>query len=143
MKARILAAAAAIALTATPALAAGDLSIRPTELPELVIGGGEYGFGVAPKKHELETGKSYSLKIKSMGKQECAFIAPDFNGAVWLRKVEVGDIEVKAARLDEIEFNDGSELEAEIFFVPVRTGTFKWSCRNMEPRGMMGEFVVK
>lgn len=138
-----LALAAAAALAAAPAYAAGDLSIRPTELEELTVGSGEYGFGVSPKKHEMETGKSYSLKIKSMGKQECAFIAPEFSNAVWLRKVEVGDIEVKAARFDEIEFNDGSELEAEIFFVPVRTGTFKWSCRNMEARGMMGEFVVK
>lgn len=143
MNARLSAAAAALMLTVAPAFAAGDLSIRPTELEELVVASGEYGFGVSPKKHEMETGKAYSLKIKSMGKQECAFIAPEFAGAVWLRKVEIGDIEVKAPRFDEIEFNDGSELEVEVFFVPVRTGTFKWSCRNMEARGMTGDFVVK
>lgn len=143
MKARFLAAVAALAFAATPVLAAGDLSIRPTELEDLVVASGEFGFGVSPKRHEMETGKAYSLKIKSEGKQECAFIAPDFAGAIWLRKVEVGDIEVKAPRFDEIEFNDGAELEAELFFVPVRTGTFKWSCRNMDARGMTGEFVVK
>ena len=50
-------------------------------------------------------------------------------------------IEIKAPTFTEIEFEDDGE--AELFFVPIRTGTFPWRCRGMESRGMAGTFVVK
>ncbi|MFK8252154.1 copper-binding protein [Ancylobacter terrae] len=141
MKPALAAGAFAVLVTSTGAFAAGDLAIRPTKLNELVVGQGESGFGVSQKTYELETGKAYQLMIKSTGNKECAWQSPGLAQNIWLRKVEAGGIEIKAVHLTELEFED--EGEAEIFFVPVRTGTFKWYCKGMEERGMEGEFIVK
>lgn len=122
------------------AQAEGDLGVRGTRL-ELVVGTGDSGFGVSQKDFELTTGKLYQLTIKATGAKECAWEAPQFAATIWLRKVEAGKVEIKAPTLTELEFE--RESEAEIFFVPIRTGTFAWRCRGMETRGMAGSFVVK
>ena len=137
---RTLTLAAALAVTALPVLAEGDLGVRGTRM-ELVVGTGESGFGVSQKDFELVTGRLYQLKIKATGAKECAWEAPQLAATIWLRKVEAGNVEIKAPTLTELEFE--RESEAEIFFVPIRTGTFPWRCRGMEARGMAGSFVVK
>ncbi|HEU4519283.1 MAG TPA: copper-binding protein [Microvirga sp.] len=123
------------------ARAEGDLGAKGTQLDDLVVGTGESGFGVSKKEYQLTTGKLYQLKIKATGAKECAWEAPGLASTVWLRKVEAGGIEIKAPTFTEIEFEDDGE--AELFFVPIRTGTFPWRCRGMESRGMAGTFVVK
>ena len=135
-----LALAAALAVTALPALAEGDLGVRGTRM-ELTVGTGESGFGVSQKDFELVTGRLYQLKIKATGAKECAWEAPQLAATIWLRKVEAGNVEIKAPTLTELEFE--RESEAEIFFVPIRTGTFPWRCRGMETRGMAGSFIIK
>ncbi|HLW29124.1 MAG TPA: hypothetical protein VKY54_15445 [Kiloniellales bacterium] len=123
------------------ALAEGDLAIRPIELDTLEVAGGEYGFSVSHEEIELETGQAYTLTISSPGLQECAWRAPQFVENIYIRKIEVGEVEIKVRAFDELEFEE--EGEAEIFFVPIRPGTFEWSCRGLEPRGVMGRFVVR
>ena len=123
------------------ATAEGDLALKATALDELVLGTGNAGFGVSKTSYDLVTGKAYSLKIKSTGQKECAWEAPEFANAIFLRKVEAGDVEIKAAHLTELEFE--KEGEAEIFFVPIRPGRFAWRCRGLEGRGMAGTFLVK
>lgn len=135
------AAAAAVLLTASAALAEGDLAIRPIELDTLEVAGGEYGFSVSHETIELETGQAYTLTIRSPGLQECAWRAPQFVENIYIRKIEVGEVEIKVRAFDELEFEE--EGEAELFFVPIRPGTFEWYCRGLEPRGVMGRFVVK
>jgi hypothetical protein len=137
----VFALAGALALGAGAAYGEGDLSLRVAKLDELVLGTGEAGFGVSKKSYDLITGKAYSLKIKSTGAKECAWEAVDFASAIWLRKVEAGDVEIKVSHLREIEFE--REGEAEIFFVPIRPGNFAWRCRGLEGKGMAGAFVVK
>jgi hypothetical protein len=137
---QVLAIAVGVALCA-PARGEGDLSLKVTELDELVLGIGEAGFGVSKKTYDIVTGKAYSLKIKSTGAKECAWEAPEFANTIWLRKVEAGDVEIKASHLTEIEFE--REGEAAIFFVPIRPGNFIWRCRGLEGKGMAGAFVVK
>jgi hypothetical protein len=119
----------------------GDLGARGTQLEDLVVGTGESGYGVSKKDYELTTGKLYQLKIKATGAKECAWEAPQLANTIWLRKVEAGGIEIKAPTITELEFEDAGE--AELFFVPIRTGTFAWRCRGMESRGMAGSFIVK
>ena len=131
----------ALGLWAGAAMAEGDLTLKATALDELVLGTGDAGFGVSKTNYDLVTGKAYSLKIKSTGQKECAWEAPDFAKAIFLRKVEAGDVEIKAVHLTELEFE--KEAEAEIFFVPIRPGRFAWRCRGLEGRGMTGAFVVK
>ncbi len=136
----------ATTLTAPLALAGaahakGDLTLKPIELPALKLGLGDAGYGVSQKTYELETGKAYQLEISSTGKKECAWQAPGLFQSIFLRKVEAGDMEIKAMTLTELEFEE--EGEAEMFFVPIKPGTFAWYCKGMEERGMKGEFIVK
>ena len=137
----VLASVVGAALCAGAARGEGDLSLKVTKLDELVLGTGEAGFGVSTKSYNLVTGKAYSLKIKSTGAKECAWEAPEFSNTIWLRKVEAGDVEIKASHLTEIEFE--REGEAEIFFVPIRPGNFPWRCRGLEGKGMTGTFAIK
>ena len=140
-KKRIWAIALGLALCGSSARAEGDLAVKVTKLDDLVLGTGEAGFGVSQKNYDLVTGKAYSLMIKSTGAKECAWEAPEFAKTIWLRKVEAGEVEIKASHLTELEFE--REGEAAIFFVPIRPGNFPWRCRGLEGKGMSGAFVVK
>ena len=133
----------ALSLIAVPALARaeGDLALKPEKLPDMVLGLGEAGFGVSQKDFTLSTGKAYRLKIRSTGEKECAWQAPQFTNFIWLRKVEVAHVEIKASHVYEIEME--REGEAEIFFVPIRPGEYPWACRGLEGKGMAGKFIVK
>ncbi|MCG6658185.1 copper-binding protein [Halomonas campisalis] len=133
--------AAALSLASTGALAAGDLANRPERLERLVIGTGESMLGVSVREHELETGQSYRLVIEATGMRECAWVAPGFFKNAWLRKIEVGHVEIKAPTLTELEFE--REGEAELFFVPIRPGTYEWACAGLEERGVTGTFIVR
>lgn len=136
-----LAAFATLAVATAPALAAGNLGSKPTALPELVLGNDDSGFGVSQKDYELETGKSYSLMIKSTGKQECAWEAPGLFRNSWVRKVEAGGLEIKAPYVTELEFENAAE--AEIFVVPIVPGEYEWACDGLADKGLSGRFIVK
>ena len=133
----------ALSLIAVPALARaeGDLALKPEKLPDMVLGLGEAGFGISQKDFTLSTGKAYRLKIRSTGEKECAWQAPQFTNFIWLRKVEVNKVEIKASHVYEIEME--REGEAEIFFVPIRPGEYAWGCKGLESKGMAGRFIVK
>jgi hypothetical protein len=133
-------AAAAVALP-NLAGAEGYLAVKPERLPDLVLGLGETGYGVSQKDYALTTGKAYRLKLKSTGQKECAWAAPEFANYVWLRKVEVGSVEIKASYVYEIEME--REGEAELFFVPIRPGDYAWGCKGLEAKGLAGKFIVK
>jgi hypothetical protein len=138
---RRLALSVALVAAPAPAFAEGDLASRPAKLPDLVLGLGDAGFGVSQKDFALATGKAYRLKIKSTGAKECAWQAPQFTNFIWLRKIEVNKVEIKASHVHEIEME--REGEAEIFFVPIVPGEYAWGCRGLESKGMSGKFIVK
>jgi hypothetical protein len=123
------------------ASAEGYLAQKPERLPDLVLGMGETGYGVSQKDYALVTGKAYRLKLKSAGQKECAWEAPTFANYIWLRKIEVNNVEIKASHVYEIEME--REGEVEIFFVPIRPGEYAWACRGLEAKGMAGKFIVK
>lgn len=133
--------AAVLGLSSAFSLAAGDLATRPERLERLVIGTGESMLGVSVREHQMETGQSYRLVIEATGMQECAWVAPAFFKNAWLRKIEVGHVEIKAPTLTELEFE--REGEAELFFVPIRPGTYEWACAGLEERGVTGTFIVQ
>lgn len=126
---------------ASSSFAAGDLAVRGTELPDLVVGTGEYGFGLSETSYELETGQLYQLTIRSTGFHEYAMIAPELFQNVWWRKVEAGGMEIKAPTFYEFEFEE--EGECELFFVPIRPGEYRLWARGMEERGVVVEVTVK
>ncbi len=123
------------------AQAAGDLTRRPQKLPDLVMGSDDSDYFMSQKEYQLETGKSYKLAIISNGQKEYAMQAPEFFSSIFLRKVEAGGMEIKAVSLTELEFEDASE--AEIYFVPVKSGKFEFEMEGLEGKGMVGVFNVK
>jgi hypothetical protein len=136
----IVAAALAVALPGL-ARAEGYLAQRPESLPDLELGLGETGYGVSQKDYQLTTGRAYRLRIKSTGQKECAWEAPAFANYIWLRKVEVNHVEIKASHVYEIEME--REGVVDVYFVPIRPGEYQWQCRGMEGKGMAGKFIVK
>lgn len=124
---------------------AGDLTQRPERLQPLELGKLTdteiLDYYMEPKEYTFETGQSYRLKIEASGLKEYAFRAPGFFEAIYIRKVEAGGVEIKGLGLNELEFEDAGE--AEIFFVPVRTGEFPFFIKGHEERGMTGVFKVE
>jgi hypothetical protein len=94
-----------------------------------------------PREYRLQVGQGYRWKIKASDLQEYAFTAPAFFRSIWIRKIEVGGVEIKSPTLDEIEFEKGGE--AELFFVAVRPGTFAYGSRGLMERGMAGKIIVE
>lgn len=123
------------------ARAAGDLAIKATELPPLMLGSKESDYSMSVKEYELETGKSYSLEISAYGYKDYDFEAEDFFRNVWIRYIEIDDITIDTPVVNEIEFEE--EGSAEIVFVPIRPGTYEFRIEGLEAKGMVGKFVVK
>ncbi len=123
------------------AAAKGFLATKPEQLPDLVLGTDDAGFGLSQKEYKLETGKSYQLKIVSTGKKEYALRGPEFFTFIWLRKVEAGGIEIKAHTLYELEFEN--EGEVEIFFVPIRPGAYTLGAAGLEDKGVVVTFNIE
>jgi hypothetical protein len=121
--------------------AEGYLATKPIELETLVLGTDTIGFNVSVKEYNLETGQAYSLLIKSSGFQEYAIVAPEFFDFIWLRKIEAGGIEIKANSIYELEFEN--EGEAEIFFVPIRPGSYELFARGLKEKGTSVTINVK
>ncbi|WP_439889072.1 copper-binding protein [Pseudomonas sp. MBLB4123] len=121
--------------------AEGDLTRRTTALPDLRLGDADSDYAMSQHEYQLETGKAYQLKIIASGQKEYAVQAPEFATAIYLRKVEAGGVEIKAVTLTELEFEDAGE--AEIFFVPIKPGKFRFYAKGLEHKGMQGYFVVK
>lgn len=121
--------------------AAGDLTRRTEKLPDLLLGSEASDYSMSQSEYQLETGKAYQLKIIASGQKEYAFQAPEFATSIYLRKVEAGGVEIKAITLTELEFEDAGE--AEIFFVPIKPGKFRFYAKGLEGKGMLGHFVVK
>jgi uncharacterized cupredoxin-like copper-binding protein len=94
-----------------------------------------------PKEYRLKVGQGYRWKIEATPGAEYAFVAPAFFRNIWIRKVEAGDVEIKAATLDELEFENGGE--AELFFVAIRPGTYEYGSRGMMERGVVGKIIVE
>ena len=121
--------------------AAGDMTRRPVALPDLVLGNDDSDYFMSQTEYQLETGQAYQLKIIASGQKEYAFQAPEFATSIYLRKVEAGGVEVKAVTLTELEFEEAGE--AEIFFLPVKPGKYRFYAKGLEGKGMLGVFVVR
>jgi hypothetical protein len=123
------------------ALAKGDLATRATRLEPLVLGNDETDFFMSIKEYKLETGKYYRWKVVSSGKREYNLVAPEFWRNAWIRQIATGDLEIKTGTLEELDFDGAGTLE--VFFVPVRTGTYEFRIRGLEQRGMTGKLIVE
>jgi len=96
-----------------------------------------------PTAYTLKSGQGYRWKIKASDLNEYALVMPEFARNIWLRKIEVGDpeVEIKVVTFDELEFENGGEVE--LFFVAVRPGTYQFGPRGLMERGMVGTITVE
>ena len=124
-------------LTPAVALAKGNLATKPTDL-KLKLSG---DLSMSAKEFRIETGKYYKLAIECEGGDEFHWMAPDLFRSSWVYQVVINGIEIHNVAAPEIEFDkDGTAI---IYFVPIRTGRFRFWIKGQEPRGMIGEFIVE
>ena len=141
----VLAALAAFALTfSTVGQSAQaqilDPSVHHLERLKPLILGVDKDSRMEPMEYRLKVGQGYRWKIKASDLTEYAFVAPAFIRNIWIRKVEVGGVEIKAVTVDEIEFENGGE--AELFFVAIRPGTYEFGSKGLMERGVVGKIIV-
>ncbi len=110
-------------------------------LEPLVFGVDDDGTKMAPMEYRLKVGQGYRWKIKASDLTEYAFIAPEFVRDIWIRKIEVGEVEIKAVTFDELEFENGGE--AEVFFVAIRPGTYEYGSKGLMERGVVGKIIIE
>lgn len=112
-------------------------------LEPLVLGVDNDSSKMAPTEYRLKVGQGYRWKIVASDLTEYAFVAPEFVRNIWIRKIEVGDpeVEIKAVTFDELEFENGGEVE--VFFVAVRPGTYEFGPKGLMERGMVGKIIVE
>lgn len=125
------------------ALAKGDLAVKAEELEPLVLGSEESDYAMSVKEYRLETGKAYSWEIRSFGFKDYRIAAPEFFRNVWVRKIETEGLEIDAPIIYELQFEEGEKGEAELYFVPIRPGSYEFKARGLEQRGMVGRIIVK
>ena len=78
----------------------------------------------------------------SDGRGEYKLMAPELIRNSWVEQVSIEDKEVKPlGGLYAVEFDDEGEID--IYFVPIRPGTYEFYVENMREDGMLGTFVVK
>jgi hypothetical protein len=129
----------AVLLLPAAAWAEGNLATRAERLPELEIRGAE-GFSVT--EYVIETGRFYRWRIVSDGRGEYKLMAPELMRNSWVEQVSIEDKEVKPlGGLYAVEFDDEGEID--IYFVPIRPGTYEFYVEGMRADGMSGSFVVK
>ncbi len=143
MRCVVRAMALALFLTAggSSVSAEGYLATDIQKLPDLVFGSDEAGFAVSNPSYQLTTGTAYQLTIVSTGKREYAIRADDFFNFIWLRKVEVGDVEIKTNGLYEIEME--REGKATLVFVPIRPGKYRIYAKGLDAKGAVSHVTVK
>ena len=130
--------AAICLLSAMPALGAGNLAKRAERLPELAL---EATKGFSVKEYRLETGKYYRWRIVSDGREEYKLLAPELFRNSWIDQVSIEDKEVKTMGLYAVEFDDDGEID--VWFMPIRPGTYEYFVENLQSQGFTGRFIVE
>jgi uncharacterized cupredoxin-like copper-binding protein len=137
----IITAAVAALLHAMPAVAEDMSSQTPIELT-VMLGTVNGNLIFEPAILTFETGRLYKLVLSNPSSDKHYFSALEFANAVWTRKVQTVDAEIKGA-ITEIELLPGGS--AEWFFVPVKAGEFALKCTiaGHAEGGMLGTIIVR
>ncbi len=135
-----LLAALAAALPATPEAAAeGNLTRRAERLVELKI---DAATGFSIKSYRLETGQYYRLRVISDGRDGYSFRFPQLSRNAWFDRIVIEDKEVKPhGGIYSLEFDDEGEID--VYFIPIRPGTYEFFVENYRESGMLGVFEIE
>lgn len=96
-----------------------------------------------PENLTFKANQPYKLVLKNVGQKPHYFTAPEFYKAIATRKAETKDGEFKAPYFNAIEILTGGTVE--LFFVPVKTGTYDVYCtiEDHRDKGMDGNIVIE
>ena len=97
--------------------------------------------GFSIRDYEIETGVYYRWRIESDGLEEYKLVAPGLFRESWIDQVVIEDREVKPLGLHAVEFDDAGAID--IWFVPIRPGTYEFYVEGLETQGFSGIFVVQ
>ena len=121
------------------AYAEGNLARRAERLEELKIDGAK---GFSKRSYTLETGKYYRWRIVSDGRDDYSFHFPELSRNAWFDQIVIEDKEVKPyGGVYSLEFDEEGEID--VFFVPIRPGTYEYFVENYRESGMRGVLQVK
>ncbi len=118
--------------------AEGNLARRAERLPPLSIDAAD---GFSRTSYQIETGKFYRWRIVSDGRDEYKILAPDLFKNSWIDRISIDDKSVKPAGLHAFEIDDEGEID--IFFIPIRPGTYEYYVPNLRSQGFSGAFEIK
>ncbi|WP_212523849.1 hypothetical protein [Actibacterium sp. MT2.3-13A] len=135
---RLLTALAVLAAAATPAAADGDPTRRATRLDPLALNAAE---GFSTTSYTIKAGTYYRWRIESDGLEEYKLLAPELFRESWIDQIVIEDLEVKPYGLHAVEFDDEGVID--IWFVPIRPGTYRFYVEGLETQGFNGEFIVQ
>lgn len=126
-------------VAATESAAEGDPTRRAERLEPLRIDAAK---GFSRKSYQLETGKYYRWRVVSDGRDEYSFRFPELSRNAWFDQVVIADKEVKPmGGVYALEFD--AEGEIDVYFVPIRPGTYEFFVDNYRESGMLGAIEVK
>lgn len=125
-------------LASTVTFAGGDLTRRAERLETLII---DANLGFSVKQYALETGVYYRWRIQGDGRDEYTVTIPDFFTNSWLERIIIDDIEIPLSRLAEFTLEGESELD--IYFIPIRPGSYLYYVETLRDTGFEGEVVVQ
>ncbi len=121
--------------------AKGNLIARCEKLDGQVLGVDDSGFEVKNSVYKIETGKCYKLTIHSTGKHEYILEGADFFSNIFIRKLDIGKIELKINSLHSIDFDD--EVSAKLYFLPVKPGKYTIYDKYMSDKGTQFVFEIE
>jgi hypothetical protein len=135
----LIAALCAVVSAAPEAAAEGNLARRAERLEELKIDAAK---GFSKTAYQLETGKYYRWRVVSDGRDEYSFRFPELARNAWFDQIVIEDKEVKPfGGVYSLEFDDEGEID--VFFVPIRPGTYEFFVENYRESGMLGAIEVR
>ncbi len=119
--------------------AEGNLARRAERLAELKI---DAASGFSIKSYQLETGKFYRLRVISDGRDEYSFRFPELSRDAWFDQIVIEDREVKPhGGVYSFEFDDEGGID--VYFIPIRPGTYEFFVENYRESGMLGTFEIR
>lgn len=112
----------------------------PTEV-KISLGNSAGELKFFPDNLQFVTGKSYKLILDNSSNQKHYFTAKDFADAIWTRKVDAGNVEIKGA-IRELEIRPGAI--AQWVFTPMKPGNYDLSCSipGHKEAGMSGKIAI-
>ena len=126
-----------ILIAPSSVLSEGDLTRRATRLDTVLI---DANTGFSNKLFTLKTGEYYRWRFQGDGRDEYTLIIPELFKHAWLERIVVEDVEIPVSNLSEFTLEGESEID--IYFIPIRQGSYEFYVAQLRSEGFDGEVVV-